>query len=127
MIQPHRLLALAALSLTLAACAGPAIPGSPPPRPGITPPPPAAVVRPVQQNSLIGNNVDAVGRMFGKPRLDINEGPARKLQFAGAACILDIYFYPARAGTEPVATHVDARTPDGRNAEVDSCAAALRR
>ena len=127
MIHIHRLIALAALSSTLAACAGSAIPASQSPRPGVTPPPPAAVVRPVQQNSLIGNNVDAIGRMFGKPRLDLTEGPARKLQFAGAACILDIYFYPARAGTEPVATHVDARTPDGRNAEVDSCAAALRR
>lgn len=126
MIHIHRLIAPAALSATLAACAGPAIPGSPPARPGITPPP-AAVVRPVQHNSLIGSNVDAIGRMFGKPRLDLNEGPARKLQFAGTACILDIYFYPARAGAEPVATHVDARTPDGKNAEVDSCAAALRR
>ena len=127
MIHIHRLIALAALSSTLAACAGPAIPGSPPPRPGITPPPAAAVVRPVQQNSLIGNGVDAIGRLFGKPRLDLTEGAGRKLQFAGTACILDIYFYSPRAGAEPVATHVDARTPDGRNAEVDSCAAALRR
>jgi hypothetical protein len=127
MIHSHRLLALAALSSTLAACAGPAIPYSTAPRPGITPPSTPTVVRPVQQNSLIGSNADAVGRMFGKPRLDVNEGSARKLQFAGTACILDIYFYPARTGAEPVATHVDARTPDGRNADVNSCAAALRR
>lgn len=126
MIHRHRLLALAALSSTLTACAGPAIPRATPPRPAVTAPPPT-VVRPVQQNSLIGAGADAVGRMFGKPRLDVNEGPARKLQFAGAACILDIYFYPGRAGAEPVATHVDARTPDGRNADVDGCAAALRR
>lgn len=128
MIHIHRLLALAALSSTLAACAGPAIPGGgTSPRPTVTAPPPPTIVRPVQQNSLIGSNVDAIGRMFGKPRLDLSEGAARKLQFAGAACILDIYFYPARAGAEPVATHVDARTPDGRNAEVDGCAATLRR
>lgn len=126
MIFPHRLITLAALSLTLAACGGSAIPRPVPSHPA-APPPPATVVRPVQQNSLIGSNADAIGRMFGKPRLDLHEGAARKLQFAGTACILDIYLYPARTGAEPVATHVDARTPDGRNAEVDSCAAALRR
>lgn len=127
MIPKHRLIALAALSSTLAACGGPAIPRpAVPSRPPVAAPP-TTVVRPVQQNSLIGNSADAIGRMFGKPRLDLHEGPARKLQYAGTACILDIYFYPARAGAEPVATHVDARTPDGRNAEVNSCAAALRR
>lgn len=127
MIRIHRLLALAALSLPLAACAGPAIPrATPPPPPPAKAPAPAAV-RPVQHNSLIGGNVDAIGRMFGKPRLDVVEGPARKLQYAGTACIIDIYFYSARAGADPVATHVDARTPDGRSTDVDSCAATLRR
>ena len=66
MIHIHRLLALAALSSTLAACAGPAIPGGgTSPRPTVTAPPPPTIVRPVQQNSLIGSNVDAIGRMFG--------------------------------------------------------------
>jgi hypothetical protein len=128
MIRIHRPLAIAAFSSMLAGCAGPAIP-----RPA-TPPPPSAstapaptVVRPVQHNSLIGGSVDAIGRMFGKPRLDVTEGAARKLQYAGSACIIDIYFYPARAGAEPIATHVDARTPDGRSTDVDGCAATLRR
>ncbi|WP_432768711.1 MAG: hypothetical protein HEQ22_15310 [Sphingopyxis sp.] len=129
MIQTRRpaplagpLLLLGALSL--AACAGPAIPRAAPPR--ATAPPPT-VVRPVQNNALIGSSADAVGRMFGKPRLDVTEGAGRKLQFAGAACILDIYFYAPRAGADPVATHVDARTPDGRNAEVNSCAQSIQR
>lgn len=124
MTNNRRLTAIAGLALTLGACAGPAIP-----RPAAMPPsaPPPTVVRPVQSNALIGNSVDAIGRMFGKPRIDVTEGAGRKLQFAGARCVIDIYFYAPRAGANPVATHVDARTPDGRNAEVNSCAEALRR
>lgn len=125
MIESRRLAAIAGLALTLGACAGPAIP-----RPS-TPPPatqqPTTVVKPVQNNALIGNSADAIGRMFGKPRLDVTEGAGRKLQFEGANCILDVYFYAPRAGANPVATHVDARTPDGRNAEVNSCAQSLQR
>lgn len=125
MIDKKRLAAIAGLGLTLGACAGPAIPR--PATPPAAGPPPPAVVRPVQNNALIGNSADAVGRMFGKPRLDVSEGAGRKLQFAGTACVLDVYFYAPRAGANPVATHVDARTPDGRNAEVNSCAQSLRR
>jgi hypothetical protein len=40
---------------------------------------------------------------------------------------LDVYYYAQRSGAEALATHVDARTPDGRDANVDSCIAALRR
>lgn len=124
MIENRRLAAIAGLALTLGACAGPAIP-----RPS-TPPPAAqqpTVVKPVQNNALIGNSADAIGRMFGKPRLDVTEGAGRKLQFAGSSCILDVYFYAPRVGASPVATHVDARTPDGRNVEVNSCAQSLQR
>ena len=124
MTKNGQLAAISGLALTLGACAGPAIP-----RPS-TPPPVTqqpTVVRPVQNNALIGNSADAIGRMFGKPRLDVAEGAARKLQFAGAACILDIYYYPPKQGADPLATHVDARTPDGRDANVPSCIEALRR
>lgn len=125
MIENRRLAAIAGLALTLGACAGPAIPR--PSTPSAATPPPATVVRPVQNNALIGNSADAIGRMFGKPHLDVTEGAGRKLQFAGSNCILDVYFYAPRAGANPVATHVDARTPDGRNAEVNSCAQSFRR
>ena len=124
MIKNGQLAAIAGLALTLGACAGPAIP-----RPS-TPPPVTqqpTVVRPVQNNALIGNSADAIGRMFGKPRLDVTEGAGHKLQFEGSSCILDVYFYAPRAGAGAVATHVDARTPDGRNAEVNSCAQSLQR
>lgn len=125
MIRTPRLIALAALSVTLAGCAGGAVPYVPPPRQATAPPP--TIVRPVQHNTLIGSSADAIGRQFGKPRLDVTEGAARKLQFAGSSCILDIYLYPDRAGATPVATHVDARLPDGRGTEVDGCAQTLRR
>ena len=81
----------------------------------------------VQHNSLVGQRAGAALSQFGKPRLDVAEGAGRKLQFAGAACILDIYYYAPKQGAEPVATHVDARTPEGRDANVDSCVNALRR
>ena len=122
----HRPLAAALGTLALAGCSAavPAPRSSPPP---VVSAPPPTIVRPVQSNSLNGQSPDAVGRLFGKPRLDVTEGAARKLQFEGSACVVDIYFYAPRAGAAPVATHVDARTPDGRSTEPDSCAAALRR
>jgi hypothetical protein len=128
MIDNRRLAAIAGLALTLGACAGPAIPRAAPP-PRTAPPPPAAITppRPTQNNSLIGQNANAALGMFGKPRLDIAEGTGRKLQFAGAACIIDIYYYAPKAGADPLATHVDARTPDGRDANLPSCIEALRK
>ena len=125
MIENRRLAVIAGLALTLGACAGPAIPR--PSKPSSAAQQPSTVVKPVQNNALIGNSADAIGRMFGKPRLDVTEGAGRKLQFAGSSWPLDVYFYAPRAGANPVATHVAARTPDGRNAEVNSCAQSLQR
>ncbi|HET6537976.1 MAG TPA: hypothetical protein VFG34_07660 [Sphingopyxis sp.] len=124
-------LSVSALSLFLAGCAGSAIPrtGTPsgtktPPTARVTPPP---VVRPVQNNILIGNSAEALSRSIGRPRIDVTEGSGRKMQFLGANCVLDVYFYPPSAGTAPVATHVDARTPDGRDMDVNRCAESMRR
>ena len=127
MIKNRRLAAIASLALLLGGCAGSAIPrvtppkGTPPPAAAITPP------RPTQNNSLIGRNANSALGLFGKPRLDVAEGAARKLQFGGTACILDIYYYAPRQGADQLATHVDARTPDGRDANVPSCIEALRK
>ena len=74
---------------------------------------------------VIGSNARALIAQLGRPALDLREGPARKLQFSGPACVLDAYLYPARAGAEPVVTHVDARLPDGREMDRSSCVAAL--
>ncbi|MGH6650360.1 MAG: hypothetical protein ACREB7_04430 [Sphingopyxis sp.] len=120
-----RLLAAAATLAALGGCAAAVPPRSAPPP--VTAAPAPTIVRPVQSNSLIGQSPDAAQRLFGKPRLDVTEGAARKLQFEGTACVIDIYFYAPRAGASPVATHVDARTPDGRNAELGSCVETLRR
>ena len=63
---------------------------------------------------------------LGPPRQDSREGPARRLQFANSACILDVYFYPPAQGQAPLATYTTARVPDGRDAERNSCISALR-
>ena len=73
----------------------------------------------------MGANAATLGRLFGKFELDVREGDARKLQFAGPACVLDAYLYPPRPGGEPVVTWVDARLLDGRDIDRASCVAAL--
>ncbi len=121
-----RLAGAAGLVLLLAGCAGAAIPRATPPAPAASVPPPSAP-RITQNNALIGHDANAAIGTFGKPRLDVTEGAGRKLQFAGSACVLDVYYYAPKQGAKPLATHVDARTPDGRDANIDSCIAALRR
>jgi len=123
----NALLMTAAPALLLAGCAGSAAVPRPSQPVAATPRPPSTPPRIVQNNSLVGQHANAALSIFGKPRLDIAEGAGRKLQFTGTACILDIYYYAPKAGAEPIATHVDARTPDGRDANVDSCVNALRR
>ena len=77
---------------------------------------------------VIGKNATALANVFGPPRLEVGEGDARKLQFTGQACVLDIYLYPLRPGAEPSATHVEARrASDGQDVDRASCIAALRR
>ena len=129
----------------LAACVavpppeGPRDPGPPPP--GATQVPPSRPQLPAPQGFLVPQVLRAPGlegvieqdaaslvRRFGSPRLDVAEGDMRKLQFAGEACVLDVFLYPLRPGAEPVATHVDARRPsDGRDVDRAACVTALRR
>jgi hypothetical protein len=90
-------------------------------------PPPTPVYSTHGLESVIGRGARALTALFGTPDLDIREGSARKLQFAGPACVLDVYLYPARGGGDPIATHVDARLPDGRDMDRSSCVAALTR
>lgn len=76
---------------------------------------------------VIGATSADLARQFGSPRLDVIEGDAHKLQFSGAACVLDIYLYPAAAGHEPQATYVDARrSSDGQDVDRAACVSALR-
>ena len=77
---------------------------------------------------VIGANPDELARRFGPARLDVWEGDARKLQFTGAACVLDIYLYPPAPGAPLEATYVDARrASDGQDVDRASCVSALKR
>ena len=77
---------------------------------------------------VIGATPGDLIRQFGAARLDVWEGDARKLQFGGSACVLDVYLYPPAAGRDPQATYVDARrASDGQDVDRASCIAALRR
>jgi hypothetical protein len=64
--------------------------------------------------------------MLGTPRLNVEEGDARKLQWADEACVLDIYFYPLRPGGEAAASWIEARrASDGRDVDRVQCLIAL--
>jgi hypothetical protein len=89
-------------------------------------PPPAPVYSTHGLESVLGRGARAITALFGTPDLDLREGGARKLQFIGPVCVLDVYLYPSGGG-DPVATHVDARLPDGRDMDRSSCVAALSR
>ncbi|HEV7661139.1 MAG TPA: hypothetical protein VGO55_14970 [Allosphingosinicella sp.] len=78
-------------------------------------------------DDVMGRDARALGALLGNAALDVREGPARKLQFLGPACVLDTYLYPPRGGGEAVVTHVDARLPDGRETDRSACIASLSR
>lgn len=91
--------------------------------------PPAAGFTPATRPSdrdLTGMDARALQRQFGKPRLDIRDPTARKLQFANGRCILDAYLYPPAPDKEPVVTYVEARSATGGAFEGAACAKALR-
>lgn len=90
-------------------------------------PPRARVLSAPGLEGVIGAGADDLVRQFGPARLDVWEGDARKLQFGGPACVLDIYLYPAAAGREPRATYVDARrASDGKDVDRAACVTALK-
>ena len=141
--MPHKIVLLIALPL-LGACAAQVIPPAstptapqqratrvPPTRPA---PPPVSGFRTADVMSLpglegvIGADAAALERRFGVARLHVWEGDARKLQFSGEACVLDVYLYPPRPGAEPTATYVDARrASDGLDVDRAACVRALKR
>ena len=110
-----RHLASAAALLLTAACAT-----TPTPAP-IAPARPAAAEP--QRGGLIGLTPSEVGARFGRPRIQVREGDGTKVQFATVRCILDLYLYPAGSGGVAKVTHVDARTPDGRDTDQGRCIA----
>jgi hypothetical protein len=136
-----RFLAVLPVALALAACGeedaatGVASASTRPPPHRLTTPlprhaaPPAAHVLALPGlQGVIGATGAELTRQFGPARLDVIEGDARKLQFSGAPCVLDVYLYPGATGREPQATYVDARRmTDGRDVDRAACVAALRK
>ena len=114
-----RLLALAALSLALAACA--TRPQAPVEQPRPTPQPPVRV-----SGDLIGLTVNELGQRFGQPAFQVREGPGLKLQWSGGGCVLDAYLYTPvdGRGVERV-TYVDTRRPSGDPTDQAACIAAI--
>jgi hypothetical protein len=110
-----RPLAGCVLALLVAACAS----APSPKRPVVAGTPGSAIIRlpEVMQaaglESVIGAGAASLTRRLGEPRLDWVDGDVRKLQFAGSACVMDVYLYPMQPGAEPVATHVEARQREG--------------
>ena len=97
-------------------------------QPVVQPPPKPQVQMLPGLEGVIGSTAVQLSRQFGTARLDVLEGDARKLQYGGKACVLDIYLYPSAPGREPQATYVDARRPsDGQDVDRVSCIGALRR
>jgi hypothetical protein len=94
--------------------------------PAPAPRPRATVVNPAGLERVLGRDADAVIAVLGAPDQDQREDRGRRLQFAGPACVLDVYFYPKGNGAA-VATWIDARTPAGTDFDRASCVAALSR
>ena len=108
-------------ALALSACGpsgAPVRPAGYVPLPAGAPPPPASV------SAISGQTAARLIAEFGQPLADIAEGRARKLQFAGAICVLDAYLYPQGRG-EPVVTYIDTRQRSGGPIDQASCIAAL--
>ena len=124
MDRTARGLAIAGMVALLAGCVSagrptPPVTGRPGPQPG------HSVLAP--GDPLMGRTAASLISLFGRPALDVHEGPGRKLQFSGATCVLDLYLYAQRRGGEQVSTHADARLPDGRDADHAACAQSLSR
>ena len=108
-------------ALTLAACATTTATAPRVEAPRIPVPLPTAGLE-----SVMGQNANALVRLFGTPDADVRDGTARKLQFASAICVLDAYLYP-QGKEEPRVTWLDARERDGSPIDRASCVAALSR
>jgi hypothetical protein len=113
MIRLALLLPLAALS----ACAAIVVPL----------PLPAPAPAEKETTELIGRELREVVSLLGSPSFDRAEGPARQLQFMGANCVMDVFFYPDHGGGRMAATHIEARTRSGQPFDAKACAESLQR
>jgi len=99
------------------------------PRPGVQTAP-VQPARPVPQSpqirsDLIGMTASELAQRFGRPAIQVREGPGIKLQFRGA-CVLDAYLYPPDDGRGPErVTHVDTRLASGIETDQANCIRSL--
>ena len=85
-----------------------------------------APIQPQARGDLLGLTAAELFQRFGRPALQVREGPGLKLQFRGQ-CVLDAYLYPPTGGHGPErVTHVDTRLPSGTDTDQRSCIAALQ-
>lgn len=122
-----------ALALAVSACSTGYTPiaQQPPPRAStpVTPQPrPTEAFRapPTQPanglSGILGSQAAALTQRFGAAKIDLQEGDARKLQFLGRDCVLDVFLYPRASGADPVAAHVEARLrSNGSAVDRESC------
>jgi hypothetical protein len=118
----RRCLALAALFVAGCATAPEQPQPEPQPRPiPVRPEPPL-------RGDLIGMTAGELVQRLGRPALQIREGQSLKLQFRGAACILDAYLYsPGDASGPERVAHVDARLSSGAETDPRICVATMSR
>ena len=108
-----------ASTLILAACA--TRPQQPVQQPTTAAPTPRA------RSNILGLTASELVAHFGRPALQVREGPGTKLQFRSRRCVLDVYLYGPDnnpAGV-PRVNHVDARLPSGADADQAACISAL--
>jgi len=115
-----RRLSSLALILLIAGCA-------PRPQQPATPSPPPIQPGPEEPNSLAGLTAQELVARFGAPALQVREGTSLKLQFRGPRCVMDTYLYPSGGSGTLKVTHVDTRSPDGRDTDGAACVEALSR
>lgn len=119
-----KIIAPAALLVLLAGCGGG---GTPPPVVRAAPIPVPHQPGMAALTTVMGQNANGLISQFGRPQLDVSEGTARKLQFAGPICVLDAYLYPPKSGRgDATVTFAETRQRDGKPIDQSSCAAALR-
>lgn len=119
-----KIIAPAALLVLLAGCGGG---GAPPPVVRAAPIPVPQQPGMAAFTTVMGQNANGLISQFGRPQLDISEGAARKLQFAGPICVLDAYLYPPKSGRgDATVTFAETRQRDGKPIDQSSCAAALK-
>lgn len=111
-----RRLSLLAL-LALAACATPQAPVVRAPALPVPPP----VKQGIGLARVLGHTAEQAVALLGSPTLDRQEGQARVLQFARAACVLDLFLYPDRRTGRVAVTEVDSRTRSGAPFDPATC------